>query len=151
MKAIYGLALAVALVGAPVTASFAGEGCPAGGCCGAKETKVVQLKTEELAKLVAEKKAVVIDVNPAERFAKGHVPGAKNVAGADKVDATVLPADKAALVVFYCAGLKCGASEKAAKKAVELGHTNVAVYKPGIAGWEEAKQAVETGAPKNPA
>jgi rhodanese-related sulfurtransferase len=169
MKLVYALTLAAAIAGAgisyagdegkcPMGGDKAGQGsCPAGGekteggcpmgggCCGAKETKVVELKLEELQKLVAEKKATIIDVNPAERYAKGHIPGAKN-AKFDALEAKDLPADKGAQLVFYCASEKCGACEKAAKAAVAMGYTNVAVYRGGIAGWENAKQAVETGA-----
>ena len=158
MKILHTLALAAALLGASA-AVYAGDGdkapageCPAGGkaaggCCADKGGKVVELKTAELAKMVAEKKATIVDVNPAERYEKGHVPGAKN-AKFDAITEKDLPTDKNAQLVFYCASQKCGACEVAAKKAVELGYKNVAVYRPGIAGWETEKQAIETGKAK---
>lgn len=47
-------------------------------------------------------KTVAIDCNSKERFAKGHLPGARWVAY-DAVSASDLPADKATTLVFYCA------------------------------------------------
>ena len=171
MKLVHALTLAVAHAGG-ARAAHAGDGCPAGacpegakkpaagcpdggGCCpsgAAEKTAIKQIDTETLAKLVAEKdpakRVAIFDVNSDERYAKGHVPGAKHL-GKDGVTAAALPADKGAQVVFYCGSEKCPASTAAAKKAVELGYTNVCVYKPGIAGWEAAKQATE-GTEKTP-
>jgi ABC-type enterochelin transport system substrate-binding protein len=47
-------------------------------------------------------KFFVFDNNPKEMFDEGHLPGAKWVEF-DKVKADVLPADKKATLVFYCA------------------------------------------------
>lgn len=143
MKIFHSLSLAAALIGGGVAAygddaKADKPGCCGGECCAA----IVKLTTEDLAKIVAEKKAVVIDVNAPERYAKGHVPGAKNVAF-DKVTEKDLPADKTTRLVFYCANEKCNACEVAAKAACELGYKNIAVYRPGIMGWEAAKQATE--------
>ena len=148
MKLVLSMAVAAALLGAPAVLRAGDDCCGKGGdCCGNKEKQpIAQVTTEELAKIVAEKKAVIIDVNPAARYAKGHVPGAIN-ADYEKLDAKILPADKAAAIVFYCASEKCPASEMAACQAIALGYTNVKVYKPGIAGWEAAKQPTQGSAP----
>ncbi len=70
------------------------------------------LPLEKLQDLVArgpgpgEGKFFLFDSRPAAMFAEGHIPGAVSLPYAafkDKAAAT-LPADKAALVVFYCAG-----------------------------------------------
>lgn len=87
----------------------------------------------------------IFDVNSAERFAKGHVPGARLVTTAPQ--ASDLPANKDAMLVFYCANSHCSASHKAAAAALALGYTKVFVMKAGIAGWEEQKLPVETAAP----
>ena len=146
MKIVHAFAIVAALAGG-TTAVLAGDEC-----CGGKgaktaenKTEIKQITTEELAKALEEKKVVVLDVNSAERFAQGHIPTAKHVT--QQVTAADLPADKAAALVFYCGSEKCGASMKAAKNAVALGYTNVSIYKPGIAGWETAKQPTEKGAP----
>ena len=41
-------------------------------------------------------------------------------------------------VVFYCANEQCGASHKAAARAVLAGWSDVAVMPAGIAGWKNA-------------
>jgi rhodanese-related sulfurtransferase len=43
-----------------------------------------------------------------------------------------LPADKNALLIFYCGGLKCKLSHKSAAKAEKLGYTNVNVFAEGF-------------------
>jgi len=45
----------------------------------------------------------VFDNNGQGRWQRGHVPGAKNL-NAHSYDASELPADKAATLVFYCSG-----------------------------------------------
>ena len=47
-------------------------------------------------------KTFVFDDNPKDRFARGHLPGAHWVAGREPTQAD-LPADKGAMLVFYCA------------------------------------------------
>lgn len=56
----------------------------------------------ELAKILGQKDVAVFDANSAETFAKGHVPGATFLEEYRKFPASVLPADKATRVVFYC-------------------------------------------------
>jgi hypothetical protein len=69
-----------------------------------------QVKTEEVEKLVSkgpEKgKYMLIDARPAPRFQEGSIPTAVNIpfAAFDKMK-DKLPADKAALIVYYCAGV----------------------------------------------
>ena len=93
-------------------------------------------------KLVAKAPVSVFDVNGDERYAQGHVPTAKHMK-VDEVAATALPADKAAMLVFYCAGEKCNACHHAAEAAVELGYSNVWIMPEGIKGWEAQRLPVE--------
>jgi rhodanese-related sulfurtransferase len=58
----------------------------------------------DLKQAIADKKVTVIDVNGAASYAKGHVPGAVDFASKGADLASVLPADKGALVVAYCGG-----------------------------------------------
>jgi rhodanese-related sulfurtransferase len=46
-----------------------------------------------------------------------------------------LPANKDALLIFYCGGLKCKLSHKSAYKAEALGYTNVKVFAKGFPGY----------------
>jgi rhodanese-related sulfurtransferase len=86
----------------------------------------------------------VIDANPVDIFSKHHVAGAKRVEY-DQLKATDLPADKAAPIVFYCMNERCGASPIAAKRARELGWSNVYLMPAGIQGWISAGLPVEIG------
>jgi hypothetical protein len=47
-------------------------------------------------------KTFIYDDNPQDRYAKGHLPGAKWLSSSEPTAAD-LPADKTATLVFYCA------------------------------------------------
>lgn len=97
----------------------------------------------DLQKAIADKKVVILDVNGTESYKEGHIPGAIDfVANKGKI-ATLLPADKSALIVAYCGSEKCGAYAAAAKAAADLGYTNVQHYKPGLAGWKATGEPLD--------
>ncbi len=103
------------------------------------------ISLKELKTAIADKSATIIDVNGAESYKDGHIPGAISYA-ADKNDlAAKLPADKNALIVAYCGNEHCGAYARAAEAAKSLGYTNVQHFKPGIAGWKAAGEPTEAG------
>ena len=113
-----------------VTASvFAGE---------FPDISVTEVKT-----LAESKKAVLIDVNGSESYAKGHVPGALDYAAIKANLADSLPKDKNTLIVAYCGGPKCKAYQAAAEAATKLGYKNVKHMSAGISGWKEAGQKLE--------
>lgn len=82
-----------------------------------------------------------IDARPYKtKYVKGHIPGAVSIPLTDfdkKTD--ILPKNKAALLIFYCGGLKCKLSHKAAKKAEKMGYTNVKVFAKGYPEWLKQK------------
>ncbi len=100
----------------------------------------------ELKAAIEKKSVVVIDVNGAESFQKGHIPGALEFGSAQKKLAKVLPEDKKTLVVAYCGGPKCNAYTAAAKAAKKLGYTNVKHLSAGISGWMQAGEKTEKAA-----
>ncbi len=117
--------------------------CPGhGGQTAAAKAAVGDVALADLAAWVEKKEATVVDANKKETWAAGHIPGAVHATAAT-LTVAALPADKAAKLVFYCYNEQCGAAPKAAAKAVELGYTNVFVYKGGIEGWKKAGKAVE--------
>ena len=82
---------------------------------------------------------IVIDARPKiKKYDKGHIPGALSMPTSqfDKMKG-LLPADKGALIVFYCGGLKCALSHKNAFKAEKLGYTNIKVFAKGYPNWKE--------------
>jgi len=103
------------------------------------------ISVEELKKAIADKKVVVIDVNGTESWKKAHVPTAIDFESKKADLAKVLPEDKSILVVAYCGGPSCGAYAAAAKKAKELGFTNVKHLSAGISGWKKAGEKTEAG------
>ncbi|WP_395748390.1 rhodanese-like domain-containing protein [Prosthecobacter sp.] len=97
----------------------------------------------DLKQAIADKKVTVIDVNGAASYKAGHVPGAIDFASNGDKLASVLPADKNALVVAYCGGPACSAYKAAANAANKLGYTNVKHLSAGISGWKAAKESLE--------
>jgi rhodanese-related sulfurtransferase len=105
----------------------------------AAEKKVGSVTPDELASLLETKKAQPIDANnDATRSREGVVPGATLLSNYREYDLSVLPSDKAMKLVFYCANEQCGASHKAAARAVLAGWSDVAVMPAGIAGWKSS-------------
>ena len=81
---------------------------------------------------------MLIDARPtARKYDIGHIPTAVNIPDTnfDKLAPTMLPKDKATLLVFYCEGYDCMLSHSSAAKAEKLGYTNVRVFAEGFPGW----------------
>ena len=64
---------------------------------------IPELTVDEVATRLGEPGFHVIDNNGQGRWKRSHVPGAKNL-NAHTFEASDLPADKAATLVFYCSG-----------------------------------------------
>ena len=72
----------------------------------------------------------IVDSRPAARkYDVGHIPTAVNIPDSqfDKLAPSLLPKDKAQLLVFYCDGPECILSHSSAFKAEKLGYTNIRV------------------------
>lgn len=99
-----------------------------------------RMSLEEIQKLVAmgpEKgKYFLFDSRPPVRFQEGNIPTAVNLPfPAFDQNASKLPADKTALVIFYCSGKTCNMSPGSLAKAKKLGYTNVKVFVDGMPAW----------------
>lgn len=82
---------------------------------------------------------VLVDARPSKVFKEGHISGAINIPATEfEQKKQLLPEDKDTLLIFYCGGVTCHLSADAAKKAQDLGYTNIKVYHEGLPGWEEA-------------
>jgi rhodanese-related sulfurtransferase len=101
------------------------------------------ISVADLKKAIAEKKAVVIDVNGSDSWKAGHVPTALDFESVKADLKAKLPEDKKTLVVAYCGGPQCSAYTRAAKAAKELGYTNVKHLSAGISGWKAAGEKTE--------
>jgi rhodanese-related sulfurtransferase len=83
-----------------------------------------------------EEALVVFPLSPME-FDHKHIKGSVNIIPA--MMEYELPTDKGKALVFYCLGVKCVASWRAAEKAVELGYKNVYAFREGLPSWEKAE------------
>ena len=86
------------------------------------------------------------DARPGKRFGGGHVPGAKSAYPKDKDFLDRLPADKNAMLVFYCGGPTCPYTGVAVKQAQAAGYTNLKGFQAGLPGWKKAKLPVHAEA-----
>lgn len=103
--------------------------------------------TGELKKMLDDNiEMTVIDARNPEEYQEVHIKGAINIPVKEFVRyQEKLPKDKTAKIIFYCNGIKCGKSKKAAQKAIDLGYTNISVYADGIPVWEEKGMPIYTG------
>ena len=104
----------------------------------AADAKFADISQADLAAAIKAKTVVVIDVNGSDSFKAGHIPTAIDFDAKGKEIATVLPADKATLVVAYCGNENCSAWKSAATAVAALGYTNVKHFTPGLAGWKKS-------------
>jgi rhodanese-related sulfurtransferase len=105
----------------------------------ASETNIQVITTDQLKAMIdGKKELVLIDARTKEEYQEAHIDGALSIP--EKYfdeNAALLPRDTKALLVFYCNGVKCGKSKKAAVKAEAKGYTNILIYGEGFPVWEE--------------
>lgn len=142
------LAVAAVLAATPAALACDDEG-PAHQTAQATQSEPKKLEVDQLAAMmeqsVKDKTALFIfDANSDKtRRNKGVIPSAIKLSSSSEYDLALLPKNKADATVFYCAGLKCGASKSAAMRAIRAGYTNVHVMPAGISGWVKAGKAVD--------
>ena len=89
------------------------------------------------------KLSYIIDARPYKpKYVNGHIPGAVSIPDSqfDK-SVDLLPADKDALLIYYCGGLACKLSHKSAVAALALGYTDVKVFSMGYPEWKKTHGA----------
>jgi len=88
----------------------------------------------------------VVDARSPEEYQEVHIKGAISVPAKEfSKYASRLPVNREAKIVFYCNGIKCGKSKKAAQKALQMGYDNVFVYAEGMPVWEEKGMPIYAG------
>lgn len=108
--------------------------------------RTVEVSTEKLKAILADKSAVVLDARPFREFAISHIPGAVNVAPKPGVPMSAYLSDvseigrllqgkKETPLVLYCNGPYCGKSKRLAEELLAAGYTNVRRYQLGIPVW----------------
>ncbi|MBF0500563.1 MAG: hypothetical protein HQM09_10560 [Candidatus Riflebacteria bacterium] len=105
---------------------------------------IKNIDTAALAGMIAAKTPMVlIDARSGSKDDGKRIQGA--ISMTDQVtaeEAAKLIPTKGALVVAYCANLKCPASLKLAMHLKKLGYTNINKYSEGIEGWVKAGNKV---------
>ncbi len=108
--------------------------------------RTVEVSTEQLRGILADKSAVVLDTRPFREFAISHIPGAVNVAAKPGVPMSAYVSDVAEIgrllegkketpLVLYCNGPYCGKSKRLAEELLTVGYTNIRRYQLGIPVW----------------
>ena len=126
------------------------KACPkscAKACCpkGAAKPETAEVDTHALATLLNAKAAVtLLDARSGKWDDGRRIPGAKGLSpAATAKEAAALIPSKDALVVTYCAGVKCPASRMLAATLKGLGYSNILESPAGIAGWAEHGNPIE--------
>jgi rhodanese-related sulfurtransferase len=139
------MALAVLVVSAwPVVAQNDG-GRPPPRHGGPAKSDFPEISMDEVKSAIAAKSATLLDANGTDSWKDGHIPGAIDFTANSGKLASVLPADKNALIVAYCGNPRCHAYAAAAQAAKALGYTNVRHMAAGIHGWKDANEPTEKG------
>ncbi|HKQ76674.1 MAG TPA: rhodanese-like domain-containing protein [Blastocatellia bacterium] len=121
---------------------------PAASTAQTAESKVPRVSVDELKKLMAEQKVVVVDVRGADAYNSAHIKGSINLP-LDKINAgefTALPRDKR--IITYCS---CGAEHSSAVASVALekaGFKDGATLLGGTHAWEQSGGEMEKASPK---
>ena len=107
------------------------------------EAETADITVAELKQAIADKKVTLLDCNGSESYEKGHLPGAIDFSAAGDKLATMLPADKAMMIVAYCGGPKCLAYRAGVAAARKLGYTNIKHFSGGLSGWKKAGEKLQ--------
>ncbi len=106
------------------------------------------ITTEELKNMLDAGKInpLIFDARTPEEYEEVHIKGAISLPISKlERDPALLQGDLARPLVFYCNGVKCGKSKKAAKLAAGLGYQHVLVYSEGMPVWEEKGLPIYAG------
>jgi rhodanese-related sulfurtransferase len=106
------------------------------------DTKIEHVDAAGAAKLVTDKKVVVLDIRTPKEYQAGHIAGAKNLDFYERDFAQKLATlDKATPYLVHCAA--GGRSTKSLDQFKKLGFKSVVHLDGGFKAWEKAGQPVE--------
>src|SRR6266581_601559 len=95
----------------------------------------VEIRRKDLKTLVAQGRAQLIEVLPASKYKKEHLPQAINIPLGDLTSEATKPLRKDMAVIVYCADFQCDLSARAAWRLESMGFQEVYRYTPGKADW----------------
>jgi rhodanese-related sulfurtransferase len=101
---------------------------------------------DQLKRLLAEKRGVLIDARSEEEYGKGHIAGAKNMSALEVEkhfeEIAVMPRDT--LVLIYCNNPDCHLGRTLAEFMQQFNFTKLYLYDDGWDGWTAAGMPVDT-------
>jgi rhodanese-related sulfurtransferase len=106
---------------------------------------VKDITIPELKSAISAKQVTLLDANGTKTWNAGHIPGAIDFKASQDKLASLLPKDKAALVVAYCGGPQCMAYKATVEAVRKLGYTNIKHLPAGISGWTKAGEPTDKG------
>lgn len=103
-------------------------------------------RLELINKLLVGPRPILVEALPERYYRAGHLPGALNLNhDTVKAAAPALLPDRDAEIVVYCSNEACQNSAIAAVQLIAMGYRNVAVFKAGKQGWQDAGLTLEEG------
>lgn len=99
----------------------------------------VRVSAEEVIELAeSTPNLVIVDSRKASDFQKGYIEGAVGLPNTDTNGASLakIAPNKATPLLFYCNGVKCGRSGKAAQIAMGEGYKKIYWFRGGMEEWE---------------
>lgn len=105
----------------------------------AAPAKALEIRFDQVEKLLTNPDIILIDARPAREFEAGHIGNAINIYTPEfeqSIGRIIgIPRDKP--IIAYCGGGACELSHELAENLVKMGFTRVFVY---VGGWNEWKQ-----------
>lgn len=105
----------------------------------ATPAKALEIRFDQVEKLLANPEIMLIDARPAREFEAGHIGNAINIYTPEfeqNIGRIIgIPRDKS--IIAYCGGGACELSHELADNLIKMGFTRVFVY---VGGWNEWKQ-----------
>jgi rhodanese-related sulfurtransferase len=105
----------------------------------AAPAKALEIRFDQVEKLLTNPDIVLIDARPAREFEQGHIGSAINIYTPEfeqNIGRIIgIPREKP--IIAYCGGGACELSHELAENLVKMGFTRVFVY---VGGWNEWKQ-----------
>lgn len=104
----------------------------------------VEISTEELKQILANKSEPVVDVRTPKEYAIAHIPGSIHIYEKDLEKLIQLLPDKKAGLVIYCNGPYCHKVKRVAEQLSKQGYTSIKRYQSGLPVWRAYGNAVQT-------
>ncbi len=104
----------------------------------------VEISTEELQRILANRSEPVVDVRTPKEYAIAHIPGSLHIYEKDLDKLMQLLPDQKAGLVIYCNGPYCHKVKRVAAQLFKKGYTNIQRYQLGMPVWRAYGNTVQT-------